>query len=48
MTEEERKRIEEKIRELKAQLYWIEKDNPKAAEGLRNEIRGYENYLHEW
>lgn len=48
MTEGERKRIEEQIRALKAALQWIEKSNPKAAEGLRNEIKGLESYLRGW
>ena len=48
MTESERKRIEEEIRALKSELYWVEKDNPKAAEGIRNQIKGLENYLRVW
>lgn len=48
MTEGERKRIEEEIRTLKATLQWIEKSNPKAAGGVRNKIKGLENYLRGW
>ena len=45
MTEAERKRIEEEIRSLRATLEYIERDNPKAAEGIRKQIQGLEAYL---
>ncbi len=45
MTDAERKRTEEEIRTLRAELEYMERDNPRAAEGVRKQIQGLELYL---